>query len=233
LRNESGLLRLKANGQHPFISFINPDDLSRADALSVVCASPLRLKEEIESRYQVHCTEHPPGDAELRGRVVVVGEDVAGRDRHTLFGRDVSGVYLQANYIEALLDGRYLRSIGAGMEFTILALWLVLLYVVFWIQPEVALGLSLLVGLMVRYLVIQLVQVKGVYPQIWVQELGALALVLKYIEARGHRLIDAIMERRTHPLLNRSLSGSGQRQDREDRREIGRRRKGPPWRREP
>jgi CHASE2 domain-containing sensor protein len=157
------------------------------------------LKAEIESRYHAKCGEHPVGTAEVQGRVVVVGEDVSGRDRHMLFGNDVSGVYLQANYIESLLDGRYLRPFGAGWDFAVFAAWLVFLYLIFWIQPEIALAISLAIGFFVKYLIIQLVVWKGLYPQIWVQDLGALALFLKYIDSRGHRIIDAIKERRSHP----------------------------------
>ena len=196
LQNESGLVQLRATAQHPFSSFISPDALSRADALSILCTSP--AKAEIVARYNVDCAKHPPSDAEIRGRVVVIGEDVPGRDRHTLLGNDVAGVYLQANYIESLLDDRYLRPFGAGWNLALLALWVVFLYLVFWIQPEVALVISLVVGLLVRYSIIQLVLWKGLYPEIWVQELGTIALALKYIESRGHRIIDAIKERQAH-----------------------------------
>jgi len=194
LKNEPELERLRASGQHPFTSFISPDALSRADALSLLCASP-RVRPEIESRYGVNCAEHPATDAEILGRVIVIGEDIPGRDRHTLFGNDVSGVYLQANYIESLLDGRYLRTFGAGWNYTIFVLWVGCLYLLFWIQPEVGLALSLLVGVFARYLIVQLVMWKGIYPQVWVQELGGLFLVLKYIESRGHRIVDAMKER--------------------------------------
>jgi serine/threonine protein kinase len=196
LKNESALVRLRAAEEHPFTSFIDPDALSRVDALSILCASP--TKREIESHYQVDCAKHPAGEAEIRGRVIVIGEDVAGRDRHTLFGNDVPGVYLQANYIESLLDGRYLRSVGAGWNFVIFASWLVFLYLVFRIQPEAALLVALLVGFLARYLLIQLVISKGLYPEIWVQELGAFALALNYVGSRGHRIVQAVAERRSH-----------------------------------
>jgi CHASE2 domain-containing sensor protein len=193
LKNESGLVRLRATGQHPFTSFISPDTLSRADALSILCSSP--AKGELEKRYQMTCVDHPLSGAEIRGRVIVIGDDVLGRDRHMLFGDDVPGVYLQANYIESLLDGRYLRPLGAGWDFAIFASWVAFLYLAFWMQPEVALVLSLLVGYLVRYLIVQLVLLEGLYPQIWVLDLGTLALGLKYIEARGHLIVDAIKER--------------------------------------
>ncbi len=196
LRKEPRILQLRATAQHPFALFIDPDAFTRADALSILCASPAR--KEIVDRYQADCAKYPPPNADIRGRVVVIGEDIAGSDRHTLLGNDVAGVYLQANYIESLLDGHYLKPFGAGWNYAVLALWVMFLYLVFWIQPEVALVVSLLAGLLVRYLTIELVMWKGLYPEIWVQEIGAVALGLKYVDSRGHRIVDAIKEWRAH-----------------------------------
>jgi CHASE2 domain-containing sensor protein len=196
LQGEPALERLRTAGQHPFTSFIDPDAFSHADALGILCAS--KFKAKIGERYHVDCAQHPRGNAQIEGRVIVIGEDVSGRDRHALFGNDVSGAYLQANYIESLLDGRYLRPFGAGWDLIVFAAWLVFLYLIFWIQPEIALAISLAIGFLVKYLIVQLVVWKGLYPQIWIQDLGALALLLKYIDSRGHRIIEAIEKRWFH-----------------------------------
>jgi len=47
----------------------------------------------------------------VRGRVVVVGEDVADYDRHETVVGDLPGYILQANYIESLLDDRLIRPV--------------------------------------------------------------------------------------------------------------------------
>lgn len=136
---------------------------------------------------------------QISGRVIVIGDDVSNRDRHRLYDRDVSGAYLQANYIESLLDERYLRPLGASWNFTIFAVWLIFLYLIFWIQPEVALILSVAVGFFAKYLIKNFVMQTGLYPDLWVQHLGAIALLLKYIESRGHLLIESLKHRRaTH-----------------------------------
>jgi CHASE2 domain-containing sensor protein len=168
---------------------------SHADAPAILCNSP--AKDEIVKRYNVNCALYPPPErADLLGRIIVIGDDVEGVDRNDLFPDQpqVPGMYLQANYIESLLDGRYLRPFGAGWNFTILAAWVVFLYLIFWIQPEVALAASLAVAYLVKLLVIQLVLWKGLYPQIWVGELGVVAILLKYIDSRGHRVVHAIEE---------------------------------------
>jgi hypothetical protein len=192
LKNEGGLAQLTKTGQHPFTSFIGPDVFSHGEALRILCESP--VKADIEARYQLKCPEPVTDKPEIRGRIIVIGDDVSGSDRHALFGKEVAGVYLQANYIESLLDGRYLRPFGAGWNFAILALWVAFLYLIFWIQPEVGLLVSFAIAFLAKFMVIQLVLWKGLYPQIWVGELGFLAIVLKYADSRGHRVVDAIKE---------------------------------------
>jgi len=85
---------MRIKGQHPFTSFI--DKFPRAEALSLLCSGP--KSQEVEKLYSINCGHATP-EAEVRGRVVIIGEDVTGRDRHRLLDRDVPGVYLQANYM--------------------------------------------------------------------------------------------------------------------------------------
>jgi hypothetical protein len=197
LKNEPRLSRFREEGQHPFTSLIDPDALSRIDALSFLCASS--AKEEVASRYGVNCAQHPLRDVQIRGRIIMIGEDFPEHDdQHTLFGHQVSGVYLQANYIESLLDDRPMKSLSASWNFAIFVLWLVFLYLIFWIQPEIALVISLMAAFLMRYLLTQLVIFSGLYPHLWVQHLGLAVLLLKYIDSRGHLLVDKVKEVRAH-----------------------------------
>ena len=88
LSNDAVLTRLRTSHSHPFTSFINPNNLPRLSALDILCSSS--AKQEVESRFHIGCAAHTPSHATIRGRVAVIGEDVAGRDRHTLFGDDVA-----------------------------------------------------------------------------------------------------------------------------------------------
>src|ERR1039457_676757 len=90
LKNEARLSRFRVEGRHPLTSFIEPEVLSRVDALSILCASTAR--NEVASRYKVSCAQHPLGPIQIRGRIIVIGEDVPWTDQHMLFGRLVSGV---------------------------------------------------------------------------------------------------------------------------------------------
>jgi CHASE2 domain-containing sensor protein len=187
LSSESRLRKLRMAGQHPFTSFILPENLSQTTALNVLCNGPHRA--EIIARYGTNgCLKRAPSD-EIFGKIILVGEDVSGKDRHQLLGHEVAGAYLQANYIESLLDSRYLRPAGAAWDFALFAGWLIFLYVIFWIQPEVALVVSVLMGLCVKFAIVQIVVFYKVYPDVWVQQLGVIALVLRYVDARGHRLV--------------------------------------------
>ncbi len=191
LKQEERLNAIRANGEHPFTAFIGPDSISHLNALDFLCSGPDRA--EIESRYSLKCSEHMKAGAEPGGQVVVIGEDTPGKDRHTLFGMDVPGMYLQANYIESLLDGHYLRPLGPGWDIAILIAWVASLYLVSWLfEPEIALLIGLCLGGVAWYGITQLVLWKGLYPDVWLPRLGTVALFLKYVEGRGHRLSELI-----------------------------------------
>jgi hypothetical protein len=186
-------VQIREEGLHPFTSFIDPASMSHANALNILCHSS--TKDEVASRYKIDCAQYPPTEAQIGGQIIVIGEDVAGYDQHNLFGSSVSGVYLQANYIESLLDDRFLKPVDATWNYSGLCLWLTFLYLVFWVQPEVALLISIVLALLIRFLLTQLLLYKGLYPQITVLDLGLAALLLKYVDSRGHLSIHALKER--------------------------------------
>jgi CHASE2 domain-containing sensor protein len=49
----------------------------------------------------------------MRGRVVIFGETGHRLDTHTSVVGPVSGVFMQANFVEALLDDRYFKAVPA------------------------------------------------------------------------------------------------------------------------
>lgn len=190
LKEEHRLSTVRTAGEHPFTAFIEPNSMAHLEALDLLCSGPNRS--EIESRYSVNCAARPTVNSDvIGGRVVVIGEDTPGRDRHLLFGRDVPGMYLQANYIESLLDGHYLRPLGTLWNITMLVAWVVLLYALFWrLNPELALLICVAIGTLIWFGISQLVVWKGLYPDVWPQHLGAITMFLKYADARGHRIIE-------------------------------------------
>lgn len=105
---------------------------------------------------------------------------------------------MQANYIDSLLDGRYLKPLGHAWDYTLFAAWLVFVYLIFWRfekQPETALLISLLAGLVARYLITQLVLREGLYPELWVHTLGSVALFLRYLDSRAGTIFEKLKRR--------------------------------------
>ena len=52
----------------------------------------------------------------IHGRVVVIGEDMPGLDRHDTVVGDMPGYMLQANYLESLLDDRLIRPVPEAVD---------------------------------------------------------------------------------------------------------------------
>ena len=191
LGSDSQLRVMRENGRHPFTSFIDWSSMPRISAVDLLCAGP--DKAEIASRYSITCADHPWNGPVIRGQVIVVGDDIEGRDRHMLFGDDVPGVYLQANYIESLLDGRYVRPFNTAWSFWLLVAWLVMLFLLFWlVQPELALLICAVILCCAWYVSAQLVVWRGIYVGAPLQTLGFFALLAKYVDARGHRIAEHI-----------------------------------------
>lgn len=192
LLDEPRLKRMRDNGEHPFTGFIDPDSVSHIDALNYLCSGP--DKAEMESRYSpLKCADHLKMNAKVADQIVIIGEDTPGRDRHDLFGKDVPGVYLQANYIESLLAHDYLRPVGAKWDIAMLVVWVALLYLLFWLLPPwLALLICVGLGACYWYGISQLVIREKLYPDVWVERLGAVALFLKFVDAQGHSLGELI-----------------------------------------
>lgn len=102
------LEKLIAERQHPYISFLNREQLKRHATYStadVFCGNE-------RTRAGRSCSGGAKDDLEyLRGRIVVIGE-INLDDSHLSVIGHVPGFVLQANYIEALLDQRYFKPVG-------------------------------------------------------------------------------------------------------------------------
>lgn len=85
------LLELNKN---PYISFIEPEKFELIPAGTLIAPEP------------------SDNFSRLRGKIVIIGESANADDKHdSVFGRQIAGFILQANYIEAMLDQRYFKSV--------------------------------------------------------------------------------------------------------------------------
>jgi hypothetical protein len=133
---------------HPFTSLLPEEELPIYGAADVLCSHP------IDSLRREDCR----GTAvvgDLSERIVLIGLAGVGGDVHESSIGNVPGVVLQANYIEALLDGRVFKPVPIGWQIVAGILWLA---IIFWIplqylsHPGGALLCSLLAGFLTAIL---------------------------------------------------------------------------------
>ncbi len=119
---EPRIKKLRARPEFPFTSFLTENELGSYSPLSMVCADD-------KSNDWKNCAE-PPLNPLIRNRIVVIGQD-AGSDYHQTPIGDVPGVVLQANYIESILDDRYLYPVSWILDLFFSLLWVAAIEYIF------------------------------------------------------------------------------------------------------
>jgi hypothetical protein len=103
----SRLNSLLSKNSHPYTGVLSEDEIKTFSALDLVCGPNFPHPEDWE-----HCGSSDYGDEEIRHRVIIIGNKKANQDYHPSVIGDVPGVVLQANYIESLMDDRYLKPVS-------------------------------------------------------------------------------------------------------------------------
>lgn len=101
---------LKPPPQRPYISFFGLEQFQQFRFLAgyVLCGREVKPGEDATA-----CVASPEALAHLSGKIVLIGEVSKEEDQwSSVIGR-IPGVYLQANFIEALLDDRYYEGFSA------------------------------------------------------------------------------------------------------------------------
>jgi CHASE2 domain-containing sensor protein len=109
LEKNPRLNRILGEGIQPFIGFLTPDQFK----LSHVYASDLCGLTTAASRPTCESKLPLP---DFRNKIVLIGENDDRDVYPTIVGR-ISGLYLQANYIEALLDDRFYTPGGPLLDY--------------------------------------------------------------------------------------------------------------------
>jgi CHASE2 domain-containing sensor protein len=150
------LAKLLHSVRNPYISFLDLDQFKPYRYLAgfVLCGREVKPGEDATV-----CAGSPNAVAALSGKIVVIGEISPDQDvQTTVIGR-IPGVFLQANFIEALLDDRYYEGspvLNYVFGFLFLASVEIIL-VVFrssWAKKLGAIGLLVLAMLFLLYIVI-------------------------------------------------------------------------------
>lgn len=120
------LKKILTTDQHPFTSFVAESEFDPIHGIQVVCGRTLKSSEEWQD-----CQTGGSFDiSSLRGKVVIIGE-LSDRDNHESVIGNVPGYVLHANYLESLLDDRYLSPVNPFLEFAFTALGIVIIVVLF------------------------------------------------------------------------------------------------------
>ncbi len=92
-------------GEHPQTSFLTDDNFKPVHAMQIVCGTA-----PVNPQVWRGCSPAIEDDLDVRNKVAIIGEYSSEDEHRSLIGQ-VPGVVVQANYVEALLDDRYFRSI--------------------------------------------------------------------------------------------------------------------------
>lgn len=172
-------------------------------AMRILCGESADMRSDWRS-----CNAHDPSIRDrLRGRVVLVGENVPGLDQHETVIGTIPGVRLQANYIEALLDDDVFQPLPEWVTFayTLLLFGFVEVVILSQISWKYTVVITIVLGAYVMsYLVVTMT---GLYlnPGIGI----VAALVTQLIHSLAHSLMHRSEQRRNQRRRESSTGVSG------------------------
>jgi hypothetical protein len=128
----------------------------------------------------------------VAGKVVVIG-DLTSQDTHHFPGGDVPGVFLQANYVQSILDRRFIEEAPLWIALAGLALFTAAVYCLYWAHDkkgnplltatQAGIGSLVLLALMVLIAVVALFGSSYFMP-LWALWAAVVFLVFRYLQAR-------------------------------------------------
>ena len=141
----------------------------------------------------------------LKGKIAVIG-DLSDQDEHFsvlkvnepgvyLPGGDQAGVFLQANYVQSILDHRFLRAVPTRVAFLFVLLFVICVYCLYWshdvqgephLSPEQAVMGSLLALLVLIGICLAGLLKFHLFTPVWAIWGPVVFLVFRYLEASGH-----------------------------------------------
>ncbi len=190
------LEQMLAHGAQPFIGFLRPEafGLSHMYASEVLCGQRLAKDEKWQD-----CEKTKTDPGILRNRIVLIGENDGDRDQHvSILGR-IAGLYLQGNYIEALLDDRYYAAGGAVLDYGFAFLFLLCLELILIVcHGQIVRAIIMIVGLLtltclILYLILMFLHVY--IDPLPVSLTGVVIKILHLASAYAQR---AVLPGRTH-----------------------------------
>jgi CHASE2 domain-containing sensor protein len=163
------------NSETPLTRFIPPSKFPHQNGLDLLC------RDQDLSHWE-DCKPKPDRMSIFRGHVAVLGfgDNDAGTDMHESVLGVIPGVFLQANYIECLLDGSYLTQPWWPIELALSFVCFAVIEVVFEFISNMWLALPVALLTIGCFYVISFIAVVefGYYLQLWIPTFVAFILKL-------------------------------------------------------
>lgn len=199
-------LLAKPSSNSPYTTFLN---LPHITALTALCSAEPSPRAPIDGqpgddlcKPWVRDPDNLDGEQlSLAGKIVVIG-DISDSDMKPFPSNlapfpqgERPGVFMQANYIQALLDHRFLQQIPTPVTMGILVLYVFIVYVLYWAHDETGhprftldqagfWSLVVLAGVVVcSFLVLATV---SYFTPLWALWGAGVFMVFRYLEASGH-----------------------------------------------
>jgi CHASE2 domain-containing sensor protein len=127
----SNLDRLNAEGRHPMTSLLPMSKLIQVEASELMCRGK-------DTRVLTSCKGGVPAEVrrKLNGKIVLLGWEDNREDVYTTPAGRLPGVFLQANFIESLLDSRYLRVPSTWWQIALSLVWFAFIELAFLIYRD-------------------------------------------------------------------------------------------------
>lgn len=198
IQNSAKLASAVQGQLYPYTTF--DPDVPEENAMDVVCTADPHSPDILGKPIEPACQAWTPinrsrSSIDLRGKTVLIGNVVA-TDMKPFPTGDKSGLYLHANYIQSILDSRFLIAVPPAITVTGLILFLFAVYLLYWIadcHPWALLSSTAQAGLWsvgafaVIVLISLVVLLKySYYTPLWALWGAATIVVVRFLDAFGH-----------------------------------------------
>ena len=131
--SDPSVARVLRGGYYPYTTFIK---LPQANAMTVMCSAEKVPHDVFGRKLGSDCDTWPsdkPGHRplDLNGKIVVIGA-VVPVDMKPFPTGEVPGVFLHANYVQSILDHRFLLEVPTGVTLSLLVAFMLATYSLYW-----------------------------------------------------------------------------------------------------
>ena len=204
IQKDASVQKLLSIHVHPYTTFLN---LPNTNAMSILCSAEAVPRDAYGQplgdacKGMVHPINNLDGNnLQLNGKIVVIGDKV-DQDMQPFPGGEKPGVWLHANYIQSLLDHRFLREVPFSITLVSLLLFIFVVYCLFWYieQPERALLLGLAVVIVLIVISLGILVATSYFTPLWALWGAGLLVIFRYLETQAHHLSAHLKHQRTDP----------------------------------